>query len=63
MTEKGNTKTKLTDEQKAGLLAASRLANQIPDFQSFWAKVEERLDIEEDAKKNLVEPRRKKETV
>lgn len=52
-------KTKLTDEQKAGLLASSRLANQIPDLQAFWAGVEERLTIEEAAKKNLVEPRRK----
>lgn len=56
--------SKVSDADKAGLIAGSRLANQIPDFNIFWDRVMQRLDIEEGKEvdegeqQQLVKPRK-----
>lgn len=55
----------MNEADKAGLIAGSRLANQIPDFNIFWDRVMQRLDIEEgkevdsdSGEDDLVKPRK-----
>lgn len=49
---------KLSEEEQAALLVTSRIAQQDSDFDDFWKRVEDRLNIEEEAEKDLVKPRK-----
>jgi hypothetical protein len=47
-----------TNENKADLVKAARIAESKPGESDFWKEVEDRMDVREESKNELVQPRK-----